>query len=294
MWIAVTERFQQFGDNLTLTPAQFEDGLTKYRGVTRSLNQTYFASQSETDHAFLVGSWSKSTNVRPPRDVDMFFVLPPSVGQRFDAYVGNKQSALLQEVRQALQVTYPTTDMRADGQVIVVRFNSMNVEVVPAFVLPDGQYATCDTNDGGRYRRSDPVAEVDRIDTVDATNNNNLRPLVRMLKAWQANCNVPIKSFWLELLVVDFLPNSPWRLNSYFFYDWLMRDFFAFMLTRTNTRLWVPGTIEAIWIGDAWKSRCETAYKRALAACSYEQADSVWEAGYEWQQIFGQQVPTIP
>jgi hypothetical protein len=41
--------------------------------------------------------------VRPPRDIDLYFLLPPAVYHRFDNYIFvNRQSALLQEVRNVL------------------------------------------------------------------------------------------------------------------------------------------------------------------------------------------------
>jgi hypothetical protein len=190
---------------------------------------------SQTDNSFLIGSWGKDTAMRPPRDVDLYFLLPTAVYNRFQTYAGNQQSALLQEVKGVLANTYPNTEMSGDGQVVVVRFESYNVEVVPAFLLTNGRYWICDTNDGGRYKESDPWSEVNHINAVDQANNHNLRPLIRMMKAWQMNCSVPIKSFQVELLAADFIAQSPWRLQDYFWFDWIIRDFLLYLYHRANT-----------------------------------------------------------
>ena len=115
-WIAVRQRFTQFHNNLSLTPLQTLDGMTKRNGVVNCLNRRYYGSASDTDNSFLVGSWGKDTATRPPRDVDLYFVLPFAVYTRFQAHVWNRQSALLQEVKAALKETYPDTDMSGDGQ----------------------------------------------------------------------------------------------------------------------------------------------------------------------------------
>ena len=293
MWIAVYQRFEQFHRNLLLTPLQRQDGLTKRNGVVNCLNRNYHNSTSETDNSFFIGSWGKDTATRPPRDVDVYFVLPVQVYHRFQPYLWNRQSALLQEVKDALADTYPDTDMRGDGQVIIVHFENYNVEVVPAFLLQNRQYWICNTHDGGSYKQTDPWAEVRYIEAVDLANNRNLRPLIRMLKAWQANCSVQIKSFQLELLAADFLGKSPWRLNSFFYFDWIMRDFFAYLYHRANSYVVVPGTFETIYLGNEWQSRVETAYYRAEKACRYEKDNLVEAAGEEWQKIFGQHIPRI-
>jgi len=114
-----------------------------------------------------------------------------------------------------------------------------------------------------------------------------------MLKAWQAWCSVPIKSFHLELVASRFIAQSPWRLNSYFYFDWIIRDFFAFLYHRANDVVLVPGTFEVIALGDAWQSRTETAYWRAVKACEHERENRVTDAGDEWQKIFGIDIPRM-
>lgn len=290
-WVAVRQRFERFHETILLTPAQQLDGYRKRAGVVSCLNRHYHGSTSDTDNSFFIGSWGKNTAVRPPRDVDVYFLLPPAVYQRFQSHFYNKQSSLLQEVKGVLGITYPNTDMRGDGQVVMVKFDTYSVEVVPAFPLEGGGYWICDTNNGGSYRRTDPWAELTHIENVDSANAKNLRPLVRMLKVWQAYCSVPVKSFQLELVAADFLAQSPWRLNDFFYFDWLCRDFFAYLYCRANTYLSVPGTWELVHLGDAWRTRAEAAYHRAVKACDYERENRVVEAGDEWQKIFGTDIP---
>ena len=291
-WIAVRQRFEQFHRNLALTPLQNADGHSKRGSVVSCLNRAYYGTNSETDNSFFVGSWAKDTAIRPPRDVDLYFRLPDAVFFRFHGYTGNRQSALLQEVKTTLAVTYPNTNIRGDGPVVLVNFGSYCVEVVPAFAFTTHRhYWICDTKNGGSYKETAPWDEVDYLEAADSANARNLRPLIRMLKAWQAWCSVPIKSFHLELLASEFIAQSPWRLNSFFYFDWITRDFFAFLYNRANGVISVPGTFETIYLGDAWQSRVLTAYQRAVKACDHEYNNQIADAGDEWQKIFGTDIP---
>jgi Second Messenger Oligonucleotide or Dinucleotide Synthetase domain len=291
-WIAVRPRFTEFHNNLALTPLQFADGMKKRAGVVSCLNNAYYGTSSETDNSFFVGSWAKNTATRPPRDVDVYFQLPPHVYNRFQQRLWNKQSALLQEVREQLAATYPDTDMRGDGQVVVVRFGTYSVEVVPAFALTtQGRYWICNTSDGGSYKETAPWAEVNSLQAADMAHAGNLRPLIRMLKAWQAWCSVDIKSFHLELLAAEFIAQSPWSLKDFFYFDWITRDFFEFLCQRVNGHVVVPGTGEVMALGDAWLSRAQSAHQRAIKACECERDNFIEAAGYEWQKIFGLAVP---
>jgi hypothetical protein len=89
-WIAVRQRFTQFHNNLSLTPAQFLDGMTKRNGVLNALNRRYYGSTSDTHNSFLIGSWGKDTAMQPPRDVDLYFLLPVAVHTRFQTHLWHR------------------------------------------------------------------------------------------------------------------------------------------------------------------------------------------------------------
>lgn len=292
MWIGVRQRFARFHESLRLSRDQVNDGLGKQLGVRKSLHRGYYGVSTEAPAGFIVGSWGKGTAVSPPSDVDIFFELPVEVFHRIEAYQGNKQSALLQEVRNHLLATYPQSNMRGDGQVVLVGFNSVTVEVVPAFRYDNlGRFYMPDTNDGGRWKLVDPQAEIAYIEAADRNANGNVRPLVQMLKAWKRECNVPLKSHHIELLVAEFMTAYGFRFYDFYWYDWFMRDFLAWLCTKSSANLTIPGTFELVNLGSEWLSRAETARDHALKACAYEYTDNTVLAGEEWQKIFGTRIP---
>ncbi|MFZ5843854.1 MAG: SMODS domain-containing nucleotidyltransferase [Pseudomonadota bacterium] len=294
-WIYVTERFKVFQSNLKLTESQLTDGIRKFKGVVSCLNSAYWGINSDTANAFLIGSWAKDTQIRPPRDVDLYFQLPINVYKRFEAYGPNinKQSALLQEVKAKLLGTYQASDIKGDGPVVLAGFTSYNVEIVPAFLYDptERSYAICDTKNGGKYIITKPLHEVGLLQAADLRHNQNVRRLIRMLKCWQYWCTVPIKSFHLELLAIRFLDQWQFSDKGYFFHDWMCRDFFSWLLTPAASFIIVPGTLEVIWLSDRWKSKAQSAYDRSAKACQFESVNNMTAAGDEWQKIFGTDIP---
>jgi len=293
-WAFVTRRFYSFQSNLAITDRQRQDGVTKFKGLVSTLNAAYRGHRSDSENAFMIGSWAKDTHIRRPRDVDMYYVLPTDVYNRFETYAlgVNKQSALLQEVKGKLLASYPSSVIRGDGPVVLADFHGWTVEIVPVFYYCDTErsYYACDTKNGGKYIKTMPLHEVEAIDAAEKRANNNVRPLIRMLKCWQSYCNVPIRSFHLELLAIEFLDSWSYKEYSLFFYDWMCRDFFKWMISRANNFVWAPGTYELMFLGDAWKSRAESAYGRAAKAEMFEQENKMVEAGEEWQKIFGNDI----
>jgi hypothetical protein len=232
----VGSRFDAFVSKLQLTELQAQEAATKVAGIVRCLNREYWGIDSTTEHCIVEGSWGKGTQTRPPRDVDILFVLPYETYQRFEGRVGNKQSQLLQEVKGTLEDEYETTEMRGDGQVVMVKFaNGHGVEVVPAFELQNGQYWICDTHDDGSYKTIDPKAEIAAIEASDVSSSRTTRELVKMLKRWQRECNVGdyLKSFQIELVAIEYLKTIGYSLWSRALYDYVARTLAKCVLSES-------------------------------------------------------------
>lgn len=289
--MSVSKRFSSFLQNLRLTDTQKSDGGTKRESVVRALNAHYYGSSSGTANSIYVGSWAKRTRIRPPRDVDVLFELPASVHTRFEQRVGNRQSQLLQEVRSVLSNTFTSTSIRGDGPVVLVPFASYSVELIPAFRLTNSKFWVCMTDSGGHYKFADYNAEFNVISSSNNATNGNTRDLIRMMKRWQSHCSVPLKSFFIELTAINFIASWGNRGKSALYYDYMVRDFLAYLLGVQNTYVYAPGTGEAMNLGSAWASKAQTAYDRAKKACEYEAAQKSADAGDEWQKIFGTDIP---
>lgn len=300
MWDYVVAHFSRFLKELELKPDERGDAETKADHIARSLWSYYYWGYGEfTPKCYVkVGSYGKGTATRPPSDLDMLFLLPSREYTRIEQLSGNKQSQLLQEVKDVLTDTFPRTDLRADGQVVVAPFQTYNVEIIPAFELTDGTYITAHTADGGSWRASNPAVEYQLIQYADSMSAGKATHLIKMLKAWKRECSVDIKSISLEVAACVFVTNWAYRLRTIFYYDWMARDFFEFMLRYRWGWNIVPGTQEKVQLGDAWGSKCESAYQRAVKAERYEHGDYRNAAAEEWRKIFGEQfesstVPTL-
>ncbi len=294
-WVHLIRRFDLLIDAIGITEEEMSDGMKKAMRVVGSLNRAYWNVSSQTDHAFLLGSWAKQTRVRPFSDIDILFVLPWSEYHRFNKHIGNQQSNLLQDLKASLGVTYSRTEIWGDRHVVAAEVDGVEIEVVPAFSFEggpnDGQFWVCDTKDGGRYKLADPSAELRALEQADGTYNGNARRLLRLMKKWKVYTGAPIKSFQLERLVMEFLPSYQYSKQNRFYYDWLVRDFFAFLISRADGWAQMPGTNEWIPFGSEWLAHARTAFANATSAASHEYANNDRAAGTSWQEIFGTAAP---
>ncbi len=298
-YTGISTLFQQIVRNTQLSQASLDDASGKHERVRRALNKRYWSTDSGSANSMLVGSYGKNTEITPPSDIDILFELPWSVYTRFNDRTGNVQSQLLQEVKSVLLDTFPSTDVCGDGQVVSVPFSSYAVEVLPAFHSSDGEYWHANSNDGGSWRKTDPVAERSALASSNARTGGKTTHLVKLAKAWKRTRNVKIKSFVLELAAVRFLDQWAYdtangAFTSYSWYDFMMRDFFPWLLVQRNSSWYLPGLqiYDTIAVGDAWVAQAEFAASASARATEHGQADRLESAKSEWRNVFGIYVPT--
>jgi len=286
-WSYVEQRLTKLLVNIQITEAQVKNGATSQAGVRACQNRNYWGMASESANSQLIGSWAKLTRVRPSSDIDMIFLLPPAVYWRYQHRAGNRQSQLLQEVKTVLAATYSRTAFRGDRQVVVVPFDSIQIEVAPGFRCQDGSIIVCDAKGDGRYITSTAEAEAQDLAVADAVYGGKVRVLIRLIKLWKRTCNVPLKSFMIERLAVEFLRGWSNAHRDTIWYDWMVRDFMAYLVSRANGWIIMPGTGEIVWLGSDWLSRAQIAHRHATIACIYEEQN--WDAAADeaWRQIFG-------
>ena len=280
---------------------QVKNGATisiRYRNITKRLNSDFWSTTSDTSHSLYVGSYGRSTAIHGTSDVDMIFQLPYSVYRQYDGYRGNGQSALLQTVRTSVRKTYPSTDVGADGQVIVVSFgDAISFDLVPAFTNTDGSYTYPDSNRGGNWKRTNPKPEIRAIRDRNRTCNGNLIPLCRMMRAWKAKMNVPIGGLLIDTLAHHFIGSWKYRNESYSYYAYMCRDFFAFMASQDrNQEYWkAPGSGQWV-IGPKgqFQYKAKRSCNLAKEAIVHETATPKreWSAKQKWREVFGTAFPS--
>ncbi len=137
----------------------------RYKRITRAINREFWGTESETAHSFYVGSYGRGTAI-DTSDIDILVELPRDVYNQYSAYKGNGQSRLLQAVKGAILDTFHRSDVRGDGQVVIIRFfDGIKFEILPAFKHMDfrgnwtGTYDYPDSNMGGNWLSTSPKSE---------------------------------------------------------------------------------------------------------------------------------------
>lgn len=282
----VSSTFQEFLQNLAIDNK--EEISNRYGEITKVLNIKYRNTESKTLNSLKVGSYGRFTAIKSISDLDMVYILPWTEYERFK---NGRQSALLQEVKKTIQSRYPKTDMRGDGQVVVISFTNYQIEVLPAFEYEDGSFLYPDTNDGGSWKTTKPRLEINAISDLHQAKNQNLRTLCKMIRSWKNYHGVAMGGLLIDSVAYDFLNSTTYYDDkSFTYYDWLIRDFLKYLSDLQNTNhVFAPGSNQKVYIKKKFQTRAKKAHKLVLEAIEAQENKN---ANQKWKKIFGRNFPS--
>lgn len=195
--------------------------------ILGKLNGKYYDDPSSKSHGLIVGSVGRGTAVSGTSDLDMLFMLPLDVYKKFDRYESNGQSALLQEVKATLKERYPRSDIRGDGQAVVVNFTDRpySIDLVPAFAQNDGSFKYPDTHGGGSWKRTNPVSEQEACAELFKETEDDALRLCNATRVWKNNIGLYFKGLLIDTLVANYCDSG---IMPSGYYD-LLIGFFSFL-----------------------------------------------------------------
>lgn len=282
----VSSTFQEFLQNLAIDNK--EEISNRYGEITKVLNIKYRNTESKTSNSLQVGSYGRFTAIKSISDLDMVYILPWTEYERFK---NDRQSALLQEVKKTIQSRYPKTDVRGDGQVVVISFTNYQIEVLPAFENSDGSFLYPDTNNGGSWKTTKPRLEIKAISDLHQAKNQNLRTLCKMIRSWKNYHGVAMGGLLIDSVAYNFLNSTTYFDDKSFkYYDWLIRDFLKYLSDLQNiNHVFAPGSNQKVYIKKKFKTRAKKAHKLVLEAIEAQENKN---ANQKWKKIFGRNFPS--
>jgi hypothetical protein len=190
--------FNQFLEKLRTTPSE-SDTAASHRSSIKSRLGIDFGMTA----FFRTGSFGNGTNVPGHSDVDYFAVIPTDNLKRDSRFS-------LEAVAESLRKRFPLTPIRVDSPGVKVAFGldgAEATEIVPVdatgstklgfrqFDMPDAY---------GGWKFSAPDSHNAYVTNIDKGLSGRVKPLVRLVKSWKYERNVPIKSFYLEIYTAKY------------------------------------------------------------------------------------------
>ncbi|MDH6018376.1 SMODS domain-containing nucleotidyltransferase [Vibrio splendidus] len=261
----------------------------RYGSITRRLNMHFRDSENKTANTLQVGSYGRYTGIDGISDLDMLYIMPPSL---WDTYKKD-QAGLLDACKEQIKKVYPQTETKKDRNVIVVSFSDYVIEVVPVFKLINGKYYYPDTYNGGSWLVCDPKAELKEFKEKNEERNGNLRRLAKMVRAWKSRNNIEMSGFLIDTLCYRFIDkNEDFDNASYGKYDVLVRDFFEFLENEPDKQYYLaPGSNSHVKVKKKFQSDAKAAREDCDEAITARAEAKYDKCNRSYKSVFGRKFP---
>lgn len=290
----LSNSFETFVNSLQVTDDDQSKFDAHYDEIAKKLNEVYWELEDSLDHAKYVGSIGRKTAISGVSDLDMLFILPKAEKKRFDDYQGNGQSALLQEVKRKIKEIPSVKDaiVRGDGQVVVVDFSEegYSIEVCPGFERTDGAFDYPDSNDGGKWKKTDPNPEIEESIAMSKETNEHFKYLAQLLRSWKNNEGFKFCGLLIDTLVYNFLEeNTSHKSTSFNLYLTLMKDLYLYLKNqKEEQKYWYAlGSNQHVYNKKGkFIKKAKAVYEKIKDLT--ENSDNVYEV---FQEVFGLSFP---
>lgn len=202
------------------------------------LNQ-YFGS--DIMNHFQFGSSSRDTMM--PRKMDDKSDVDYMIVFKDDSY---RPQTYLDKLRRFADMKYSRSEIKQSNPTIVLSLNHIHFELVPAlssfwraaeYRIPDKPSSNND------WMRTSPLVIETNLVNSNKENNYLIKPLIRLMKYWNAVNNYPFSSFELEEKILGAFYVNPFMFQ-YSSNDKLEDYFYEFVLSVTST-----------WSDSDWKRK---------------------------------------
>lgn len=201
--ITTIEAFKKFKSRLELRDGE-QAKASKTQEEVRNLVDEHFC----LSRSFLTGSYKRHTKTRPLKDVDIFFVLDQEKEKKYL----NKPLDLLEDFRKMLAPVYGEDNVkigrRSVGVDLPVDPNDedkiLSIDAVPAFDV--GNHYEIPDSILKKWIETDPEIHAEKSTAANKAFDCEWKPLVKMIKKWNATQGKPIKpSFLIEVMALQIL-----------------------------------------------------------------------------------------
>jgi len=287
----LAQYYEEFIESLQIS--NLEEELIRVKEITKRLNKSFWEIDNEEEkHSYVVGSLGRVTAIKTFSDIDMLFILPRDLKTKYSNCEGNGQSQLLQAVKKEIKKRYPNTIVRGDGQVVVVSFESINktVEVCPVFERSDGAYDYPDSNNGGAWKKTDPMPELRESLSLIEETNRQFSYICNLIRAWKNHEGFKFGGLLIDTLVYNFLDvNKKYKNVTFDNYLSLLKDLFLYLKNRNKEqKYWYAlGSNQKVYNKKGtFVTKSEKVYKKIKDLT--EDSENIYDT---MQEIFGTSFP---
>ena len=269
------------------------------------------------------GSFARRTKIRPLDDIDIMICFSGEGTRTYEMFgdeaviygsESDKRNNLMDEgfklnstkvinclISKLSRLNdYKKAEMHKNMEAATLQLKSYewNFDIVPCFYTVQDFYLI--PNGKGKWKKTDPRIDRDRVTDLNQKFNGNLLNIIRLIKYWNKNNSAKtIGSYMLEAMILDRYDKLSVSASSCCI-DWEFRDTIKKLSSSILESVYDPkgiqGDINNLTYDErkSVSSAMMTAYEKARVATSLELSNSETsqrDAINKWREVFGDKFP---
>lgn len=211
--MSVNSHLTSLASELVLSQDEKSSVATSLGSLQSKLNAWFGSNVSEH---FQFGSSTRGT-ILPRKadsrsDIDYMVVFDTSDGQK-------KPQAYLNRLKKFVEEKYPSSSIKQSHPTIVLSLNHINFELVPA-INSVGYQIPSPASSWSEWMHTYPATANKSLQDKNKAENYQIKPLVRLIKYWNARNGYPFASYALEQEIVSMSFWMDSLLKEYFYSFW--------------------------------------------------------------------------
>lgn len=276
-----TELFAQIFENLKVK--NYEEIARRRDEIAKVLNKKYRGLDSSKNNQLMVGSYGRHTAINGISDLDMLYILPSSLRNKYRSPEG--PAKVLDQTRNAILERYPNTEAKVRQLVVVVQFENFKFEVQPVF--PDEDDFLFPDTKLKLWRKTKPKKEIEAVKNTEEKTSGKYRKLCRLVRAWKNKHKVNINGLLIDTLAFNFLKqyepayekNNPGHM---------LRDFFLWLSLEPRQSYYMAlGSNQKVHVKQHFQKKAQIAYELSEKAIAAESETSCTK---KWRSLLGKPV----
>jgi len=296
--LTIDQSFQNFLTNLNPTDKQRERIWKTRDSIDAALiNDHRISLNAQKQISFLTGSYLRKTLIRPIDDIDLY------VRVHYSKHAKDQSPrSILRLMASAIRKRYPNnTKVNVDAPCIVVRFWGYKFEIVPAVGYSDDPDLYSIPAPGSKeWMQCYPNVPDKWLSACNYKNNSMFIHLIKMLKQWNRNNKVGLKSFHLELLTekvfgaVTDIYSYPQGIYDWMYCvrNWIWENDYPFVLEPGKSSTYIdeylyenPFRLRVI------RKKLDAGMKKSERAWNFYSKNRYPAAKRVWNNMFGPKFP---
>ncbi len=194
--MSVNTHLTKIASELVLSSEEDSSISTSIATLTTRMD-SYFGTNIK--ERFQFGSSVRGTilprKVDSSSDIDFLIVFDTADGKK-------KPQTYLDRIRQFAELKYSSSEIKQSHPTVVLSLNHISFELVPAVLEYSSYQIPSPATSYSEWIVTDPIGANQALQTKNKDNNFLVKPLVRLIKYWNAKNGFPFTSYSLEQYIV--------------------------------------------------------------------------------------------